>query len=68
MRSMMLLKKKYISRSIVTIGLHFLLFIHFLGCSGMTLKDHEPSSPDESAINEILLTFQNGWNQQKHRT
>lgn len=61
----MLLKKKYISRSIVTIGLHFLLFIHFLGCSGMTLKDYEPSSPDESAINEILLTFQNGWNQQK---
>lgn len=35
-----------------------------VACAGVTLKDYEPSSPDESAIKEMLLTFQDAWNQQ----
>ena len=39
-----------------------------VACAGVTLKDYEPSSPDESAVREMLLTFQDAWNQQAKRT
>jgi hypothetical protein len=43
----------------------FLLPALLVACAGvMTLKDYEPSSPDESTIKEILLEFQDAWNQQ----
>jgi hypothetical protein len=38
--------------------------VFLVACAGVTLKDYEPSSPDESAVKEMLLTFQNAWNQQ----
>lgn len=35
-----------------------------VACAGMTLQEYKPSSPDESAIQKTLLTFQDAWNQQ----
>ena len=61
----MLLIKRFILVSIPKIVLYFLLFHLLTGCAGMTIKDYEPVSPDEAAIQETLFSFQNGWNQQK---
>ena len=47
-----------------TISCFLFLFLFIVGCAGMTLEDFEPTSSDEAAIQEILLTFQNAWNQQ----
>ena len=50
--------------AIIGKAFRLLLPVFLVACAGMTLKDYEPSSPDESAIKEILLTFQDAWNQQ----
>jgi hypothetical protein len=50
--------------AIIGKSFRLLLPVLLVACAGVTLEEYEPSSPDESAIKEILLTLQDAWNQQ----